>query len=261
MARVYNSKRAKRGRKKKQKNGFKKILLLLLVVSGIFVFFKMNTQDTFKEQVVQGASTEVNELVEMEKTEINYVEEDNIISISPKEFNPNKGIVLIADQSVEAKAYIPISIDLAKKGYLVKVVPSNKIDKVISIIDGSKLTRWALGGHGQGGVAASTIAKGSEKIKGMFFLASYPQGEVNLKESGLKIVSLHGSLDDVVGKNKIEESKQSLPDNTLYVNIENGNYSYFANYGPDDTRENVLTREDQQVQAVVQIVNLMDELR
>ena len=251
-------------RKKKKKIFFKtKILLALCIVFGVSVLMLKLYEPKMEAQINQPDPI-VNEVVSAVSGKVK-VDNQNDLIVTPVGMEPRKGLILYPETEVSPEAYIPLVTKLAGKGYSVVIPkflfnnPTIDVNKVNSIIsENATVNLWAVGGHGDGGVLASKTLLGNKKIKGAFFLASYPDESVNIADSGLKAISICGSKDNLLDKNKYNARKSSLPQNTVYTVIENGNHSYFGNYQNENTG---ITEEEQQIQTVVQLVNLMDELR
>jgi alpha-beta hydrolase superfamily lysophospholipase len=97
---------------------------------------------------------------------------------------------------------------------------------------------WYLAGHSLGGVAAADYladrARHEEKdlvagFKGLILCASYPAD--SLADTNLRLLSILGSNDGVINKDKYEEAKALWPENSTERVIEGGIHSYFGSYG------------------------------
>lgn len=251
-------------RKDKKKSFLKtKIVLGLFIVAGIG-FFMVKANEPKMEAQINQADPIVNEVVAAVSDKIK-VDDDNDLVISPVDEEPQKGLILYPETDVAADAYIPMATRLAEKGYLVVIPkflfnnPTLDTNKVNSIINAYPIVNhWAVGGHGEGGILASKALTGNPKIRGAFFLASYPDETVDLSAVPINVVSVYGDKDGVLDVNEFKAKQSKLPKDTVYTVIENGNHSYFGNYEKEETG---ITSEEQQVQTLVQLINLMDELR
>jgi len=98
------------------------------------------------------------------------------------------------------------------------------------ILDGEPdINSWYMGGHSLGGVFATEYLKNhSDDFKGMVYMASYPNSDIS--QTGLKVLSINGTLDTVLNKEGYEEAKSLLPANTKYVDIIGGNHTQFGDY-------------------------------
>lgn len=258
--------RKKRGKKPsgKRKHGLKLFLLLIVILlSGILVLIKMWDQEVTTSSKVLDA--EVDEIIKAETADVT-IQEDGGYILGPNYTEPTKGVILYSDKGVSPKAYVPLAIRLARKGYRV-VIPefffnsptmdSKAINDIIRKYESIRF--WVVAGHGNGGRVMSNYLDSNDKIRGAVFMASYPDEKVDLSTTNLKVVSIYGSLDTLLDKTIYDARKAKLPPSTLFVKIENGNYFYFGNY--ENLLDAKITREEQQIQTSVQILNLLDQIR
>lgn len=252
-------------KKKKKSLRLKHILIAIVVMLvAVLALVKFN-QGSGANITGQVNDFEVDEIIKADSANITLVEENGYV-LGPNYKEPTKGIIINVDKGVAPKAYVPLAVLLAKKGYQV-IIPSfilgapSKDDKVITDIikKYQNIGVWAIIGHGDGGIAMSNSLESDDKIKGAVFLASYPDEKVDLSKTYLKVISISGTSDYRMDKFIYQSRKSKLPANTMYVQLEKGNYENFANYTED--QEGLLTKKEQQIQTSVQILNLMDQLR
>ncbi len=262
--RSQKTNRRNRTPKKRKKHSLKVVLSIILMIL-LGVWFMIEIVDSEATTIAKVENVEVDQIIKAEGADLDIIEDDGFI-VKPNFREPTKGIIIYANGGVSPKSYIPLSIILAKKGYMVVIpeflfnspnIGSNTMNAIIKKYESIQL--WTVVGHGSGGEAMSVNLKADEKIKGAVFLASYPSEEADLSNSGLKIVSIKGTLDKILNLEVYEERKKKLPENTMFVQIENGNFSYFANYEIDNNAE--ISKLEQQIQTSVQILNLMDQIR
>jgi dienelactone hydrolase len=137
---------------------------------------------------------------------------------------------------VEYTAYLPLLYQLAEEGmdvFLLKM-PCNLaifgVNKANDILNEYSYENYYMGGHSLGGVMASSYAaKHAEKLKGVLFLAAYPTKD--LSASGLKTLTIYGSEDQVLNIDKVESTKDLLPEDAKIMVIEGGNHGQFGSYG------------------------------
>lgn len=259
--RTYSRDKKTKVRKKPSLKFF--LFIIFFILLGIWLLIGL--VDNEVATIAKVDNKEVDQIIKAESVDIVITKKNGYI-LKPNFKEPTKGIIIYGDGGVSPKAYIPISIVLAKKGYLV-VIPEflfnspnigNKTMNTI-ISEYKNIDFWALVGHGSGGEAMSVNLKADAKIKGAVFLASYPAEGADLSKSGLKIVSIKGTADKKLNQDIYEERKSMLPEDTMFVQIENGNYSYFGNYETDPNAK--ISKIEQQIQTSVQILNLMDQIR
>ena len=176
-----------------------------------------------------------------------------MISFTPKGIEPTKGLILYPGAKVDAKSYAPLARAVAENGYEVVIVDMpfnfamispNKAKKVIK--EYPNIQSWSIGGHSLGGVVASKFAADNKKIDGLVLLASYPTGD-ELKNLGVDVLSIWGSKDGVLNFTNLIESKDILPKDTTYVEIEGANHAQFGDYGKQKGDHDALISEQKQL--------------
>ncbi len=257
------NRRTKKSKTRKKPSLKAYLFLVLIILFGIFLL--INLVDKEVSTIAKVDDKEVDQIINAESKDLDIIESSGYI-VKPNFEEPTKGIIIYGTGGVSPKAYIPLSIIFAKKGYLVAIPeflfnsPNIGVNMINAIINNNKnVDFWVVVGHGSGGEAMSENLKAYDKIKGAVFLASYPKEGADLSKSGLKVVSIKGTDDKVLNLNLYEERKKLLPIDTMFVQIENGNFSYFANYENDNNAE--ITKFEQQIQTSVQILNLIDQIR
>jgi dienelactone hydrolase len=137
---------------------------------------------------------------------------------------------------VEAKAYAPFCFALAQKGnpvYLC-VMPFNLAffdsEAASRVIDNHEAERWVIVGHSLGGAFAGSYASAhASKLSGIVFLASYTTQD--LSKTNLKSLSIYGSEDGVMNREKYNESLRNLPSDHQEIVLQGGNHASFGDYG------------------------------
>jgi pimeloyl-ACP methyl ester carboxylesterase len=185
----------------------------------------------------------------------------------PKGENPDTALILSPGARVDPSSYAPAAYEIAQAGYLV-VIPSttlnlavfspNVADEVIAHYP--DITHWVVGGHSLGGVMAAQYADTHPGVaESLVLWASYPGSANDLSDSGLKVLSIYGTLD--IDQEVIESRKSLLPSDTVWVVIEGGNHAQFGWYGVQSgDREATIPREDQQRQIIDATINFLDSL-
>lgn len=91
---------------------------------------------------------------------------------------------------------------------------------------------YVIGGHSLGGVMASRYARQhAQNLKGVFFLASYPDQKGRLDQTSLPVLSVTASRDGVLNQKSYRHAKQFLPAKTEFTQIKGGNHAGFGSYG------------------------------
>lgn len=203
-------------------------------------------------------------LVSDDKVEITV---DGNITFTPKGTEATKGFILYPGAKVDAKAYAPLCRKIAENGYEVIILDMylnfamlspNKAEKIIK--EHENIKSWVVGGHSLGGVVASRFAANNTNVDGVVLLASYPSND-DLKQLGKDVVSIWGSKDGVINFANLIESKEKLPKDTTYVEIEGANHSQFGDYGKQKGDYDALISEEEQLEiASNSIVKLLENI-
>lgn len=157
---------------------------------------------------------------------------------------------------VEYTAYVPLLMELAEQGvdcFLLKmpcnlaVLGSNKAEGILEDYDYEK---WYMAGHSLGGaMAASFCGSHKDEVSGLVLLAAYPTA--SLEKDEFSVISVYGSNDQVVNKNKLEAGREYMPEDYTEVCIEGGNHAWFGDYGEQKgDGAATVSREEQQEQTV-----------
>ena len=166
------------------------------------------------------------------------VNRDGDVVFEPQ--NATKGFIFYPGGKVEDNAYQPLLAELARAGVLCVLVemPFNLAVFDINAADGIReeypgVTDWHIGGHSLGGsMAAAYLEDNYGDFKGLVLLGSYSTAD--LSDSGLSVLSVYGSEDKVMNREKYDENKQNLPSDFTEVIIEGGCHAYFGMYGAQD---------------------------
>ncbi|MFD2372098.1 alpha/beta fold hydrolase [Brevibacillus sp. GCM10020057] len=170
-------------------------------------------------------------------------------------------VILYPGALIKAESYAPVARLLASSGYRVFVarMPLNlaviDVERARQVLQAYPHQPFVIGGHSLGGAMAARFAASHlDRIVGVFLLGAYPDRKGDLKDSGLPVLSLLGSRDGVVKREKYESGKQYLPKNTRYMSIEGGNHAQFGSYGPQEgDHPAAITPQEQWQQTVAAI--------
>ena len=150
------------------------------------------------------------------------------------------GLIFYPGGKVEHSAYIPLMQACAEKGILciIAEMPFNLAVFDINAADGiqkeyPQIENWYIGGHSLGGsMAASYLEKHTDAFEGLILLGSY--STANLSDTELKVLSIYGSEDQVLNREKYSENIGNLPKDYKEIVIEGGCHAYFGMYGAQD---------------------------
>lgn len=164
-----------------------------------------------------------------------YVRENGSVVFEPE--NAVAGLIFYPGGKVEHTAYIPLMAACAKEGILcvivempfrLAVLDKNAADGIRE--DFPNVKNWYIGGHSLGGsMAASYLKKNAEGFDGLILLGAYATAD--LSETELQVLSIYGSEDGVMNREKYEKYKGNLPDDLIEVELIGGCHAYFGAYG------------------------------
>lgn len=161
--------------------------------------------------------------------------EDGTVAFVPQ--NPQTGLVFYPGGKVEHTAYEPLMKKLAQSGILCVLVqmPFRLAVLDMNAADGiqekfPQIERWYIGGHSLGGsMAASYLDKHRDAFDGLVLLGAYSTAD--LSDSELSVLSVYGSEDGVMNREKYEECLSHMPKDFAQYVLEGGNHAYFGAYG------------------------------
>ena len=171
------------------------------------------------------------------EVEVNTLENDYLVFESEE---MNDGFIFYPGGKVEYTAYIPLMKALASEGLLCILVemPFNLAVFDINAADGlqemyPEIENWYIGGHSLGGsMAASYLSEHSDAFDGLILLGSYSTAD--LSDLDIDVISIYGSEDLVMNKEKYEANKINLPTDFEEMMIDGGSHAYFGIYGAQD---------------------------
>ena len=175
-----------------------------------------------------------------------------------------KGFIFYPGGKVEYTAYIPLMQACADNGILCVLVemPFNLAVFDINAADGiqqeyPKIEEWYIGGHSLGGsMAASYLSNHSEDYEGLVLLGSYSTAD--LSDTDIAVISVFGSEDKVMNREKYEDNKSNLPSNFTEYVIDGGCHAYFGMYGAQDGDGTPTITNEEQIRLTVEsIVKIM----
>jgi len=179
------------------------------------------------------------------------------------------GVIFYPGGHVDPRAYAPILRNISNNGYPVILVsmPLNLAllgkDKANEVIKNyPEIRSWVLVGHSLGGAMAAQYAdQHIDQLSGLVLMASYPPKNTRLQNSQIKVLSIYGELDGITTLDEIDQSRQSLPNDSIFQQINGGNHAQFGSYGwqNGDLTAEILAAEQQDIAstAVLNFLNLI----
>ena len=161
---------------------------------------------------------------------------DGVIAYEPEK--AVAGLIFYPGGLVEYTAYEPLMQACAEKGILcvllempfhLAVLDMNAADGVQAQFP--QIEKWYIGGHSLGGAMASSYAaKHADEFDGVVLLGAYATEDIR----SLNVISLYGSEDKVMNKEKYDEYISNLPADFTEIVSEGGCHAGFGMYGPQD---------------------------
>ncbi|UED70141.1 MULTISPECIES: alpha/beta fold hydrolase [Brevibacillus] len=171
------------------------------------------------------------------------------------------GLILYPGALVKSESYAPLARALAGSGYRVFVarMPLNlaisDVERANQVLKAYPKQSFVIGGHSLGGAMAARFAvQHLDRIDGVFFLGAYPDKRGDLQKAEIPVLSLLGSRDGVVNREKFAASKAFLPENAVFMTIEGGNHAQVGSYGAQEgDQPAAITPQEQWQQTVAAI--------
>lgn len=205
------------------------LVLLLFVIVGMSVGVGIYLSDYYHADydAMQAFDIEQNYTVESPKENVTaYVPEQAIA-----------GMIFYPGGKVEHTAYQPLMELCASKGIL-SVLVEMPFRLAVFSVDAAEgiqelfpeVEAWYIGGHSLGGsMAATYVAEHVNEYEGLILLGSYSTAV--LSKSGLEVLSVYGSNDEVLNRKKYDKNKSNLSADFVEYVIEGGCHAYFGVYG------------------------------
>ena len=198
------------------------VLLVLLIAAVIYVSDYYHADQTA--------------LAVLEHPTVELHTESNRLVFLPED--PEAGLIFYPGGKVEYTAYAPLMQKLAEKGVLCVLV---KMPLNLAVLNGDaadgipeefpEVDVWAVGGHSLGGVmAADFAARHPGAVDALVLLAAYSTAD--LSQSGIRVLSVYGTEDGVLQRDKYESYRANLPTGLTELPIEGGCHAWFGSYGP-----------------------------
>lgn len=179
------------------------------------------------------------------------------ITLRPTAAPSCAGLVFYPGAKVDPRAYARILRPIVEEGHPVIVLkpPYN-----IAFLDASgpdewvgdpadDVEAWVVGGHSLGGTVAARYAETDRpELEGLLLWASYPARSL-ADRKGLDVLSVSGSEDGLATPEDIADSRDDLPPDTRFVEVEGAVHAFFGDYGEQSgDGDPTVPREDAQAE-------------
>jgi dienelactone hydrolase len=140
------------------------------------------------------------------------------------------GVVFYPGGRVAPDAYLPTAAAIATRANATVVVPKMRVNLAVfsqgradAVIEGeSDIERWVVGGHSLGGAMACRYAgANNQTVDGLLLVGAYCDRPVR----GMPALSVVGTRDAVLNRDRFAETESNLPDPHTIVRIEGMNHS------------------------------------
>ena len=232
----------------------KRWLIPVIIIAAVIAVFFIYTADYYHAGEAAEAALKSDDSVKVTESD------DGWFFDGPGD---ETALIFYPGAKVEASAYAPLMKLIAEEGtdaFLVKV-PFNLAffgtGKAGDIIKAHDYDEWYIGGHSLGGVAAADYASSHEGgITGLVLCASYPSKDVR----DLSVLSVYGSNDSVLNKEKYKDSLSLMPEDMTEIVIDGGNHAQFGDYGEQDGDAQAdISAEEQRSAAAEAITNFIKQ--
>lgn len=158
------------------------------------------------------------------------------IVLTPTNGDSTSGFVFIPGAKVAAEAYVSNLSGIVAEDNITVVITKPTLH--LAFFDlrpleaftdlAPDVNTWFVGGHSLGGVKACQFA-GEPASSGLVLFGSYCAND--LSASGLPVLSIGGSEDELSTPAKIQDAATKLPADAEFVQIEGANHARFGDYG------------------------------
>ncbi|WP_426452072.1 alpha/beta fold hydrolase [Paenibacillus sp. S-38] len=209
------------------------ILALLGLAAAGFVYLRPYEADEAARSAMRGSSG------------VEVTEEAHWLRFQPRSTEgsaaakPLPSVIFYPGGLVQPESYAPLASRLAGEGCTVYIarMPLNLAvfgqDLAEELLQREPQGDFVIGGHSLGGsMAARFAAAHPDRLRGVFFLAAYADEGGSLRDTGLPVLSLAGTKDGVLNRERMEAGRAHVPGSAAYLSIEGGNHAGFGSYGP-----------------------------
>lgn len=173
---------------------------------------------------------------------------------------PKAGLIFYPGGKVAPEAYVPLLHQLADE-HLLCVLVSMPFDLAVFDVNAAdglheqfpEVTHWYMSGHSLGGsMAATYVSKHLKDFDGLILLAAYSTAD--LSHTNLEVISIYGSNDQVLNRDKYQENLIHLPSDYKEFILEGGNHAYFGTYGEQKGDGKATLTNSQQIEQTVHLL-------
>lgn len=239
-----------RARKLEHRQRIKRAIVVSLI--AILLFGVIYANDYYRTDTESANNFLANSDVHKE-----YLKDGSIAYIPD---NATTGIIFYPGGKVEYTAYEPLMQALADKGIVAVLLkmPINLAILKTTAAEGipeliPEVEHWYMAGHSLGGTAAASyVADNADKFDGLILLASYTTEDISATD--LDVLSVYGSLDGVMNRDRYEKNLKNLPEGYTEQIIKGGNHSFFGMYGYQKNDQQATITNARQIKLTADII-------
>jgi hypothetical protein len=101
-------------------------------------------------------------------------------------------------------------------------------------------------------MAASYLSNNIDMYEGLILLGSY--STVDFSNTEIKVLSIYGSNDLIMNREKYEQYKTNIDDNLKEIIIDGGNHAYYGMYGNQDGDGNATITNRKQIEITTEYI-------
>ena len=241
-------------KKNKKSKIIKRFVAVIVVFALLFGACAFYVNDYYRADL--GAITAFSD---NQKIQSELVDNETIVF---KPENAKIGFIFYPGGKVEYTAYIPLMDALAGKGVMC-VLLKMPLNLAVLDVDGAEriqemypeIDNWYIGGHSLGGsMAASYLSENINEYEGIVLLGSYSTAD--LSKENIRALSVLGSEDKVMNKEKYDEYKINMPEDFSEEVIDGGCHAYFGMYGEQKGDGTPTITNEEQIQKTAEIINV-----
>lgn len=196
--------------------------------------------------------------------EMQVAENGNLLWVPEQ---PSAGLIFYPGGKVDHAAYAPLMSELSNRGILCVLV---QMPFRLAVLDMDaaegiqeqypQVETWYIGGHSLGGSMAASYLEGStDSFAGLILLGSYSTADLSERE--LSVLSIYGSEDQVLNREKYQQYKENLPEDTVEIVLDGGCHAFFGMYGPQEGDGTpTITNEEQLKRTAEAVAALMEQV-
>ena len=223
-------------------------IIIVFILIACFAIFYVN--DYYHADKIAIDSLNANDNVSVVKTS------NGLLLDGP---GNDTALIFYPGAKIEYTAYAPMFKDLSEKGidcYLVEMpfnlalLGQNSADE---IIDSGNYSHYFISGHSLGGAMAASYVNSTNKTDGLILFAAYSTCKIEKP-----VLSIYGSEDKVLNKEKYLDSINFIEDNLTELEIKGANHAQFAYYGNQSgdgvAKISASSQQKQSVSAIMEFI-------